>query len=393
MRVFGPLGPAVWLLVAACAFPYFKNDISKWHDGFRIDQGHVVGRDFVNVWKGGQIAAKEGAEVVYDRGAYRERLRDALNIKGIYAFSYPPHMLLLSLPFGLVGYFAALIIWTAGGVGLFWYAAKPWLRDAGLPSWIVLVLPASLANIWAGHFGFLISSLALIGWRQATTRPICSGFAFALMTVKPHFGILVPPILLVFRCWKAIFWAAVLTAFLLACSVMVFGAESWRQWLGSTLPFQASLLNSVDKDMNYIYMMPTAERFARSFTQVSLFLFITKITFSATAIWILFWSWRKRVGMYDLALLSFVSIFLIIPYSFIYDMVGACLAVIIFAARWRDRLSTVENAILAAAFIAPLLHMPFAKMGFAYGPLALLGALIVAARHMAADAEAERPAA
>lgn len=393
IRVFGPFGPAVWLLVAACAFPYFQNDISKWHDGIRIDGSHVIGRDFVNIWKGGQLAAGEGAEVVYDRPAYRERLYDALGIRGIYAFSYPPHMLLLSIPFGMMSYAAALIVWTFGSLWLFWYAAKPWLHDVGLPAWTVLIMPACLVNIWAGHFGFLISALALIGWRQAITRPALSGLAFAFMTVKPHFGILVPPMLAAFRCWKVMLWAVIVTLLLLACSVAAFGIDSWKDWLGSTLPFQASLLNSVDKDMNYIYMMPTAERFARSFTQVPLILLTVKIIAVVAALGTMFWSWRRQVGLRDLALLSFVAVFLIVPYSFIYDMVGVCLAVIIFAARWRDRLGDAENLAFAAAFLVPLLHMPLAKMGFAYGPMALLAALIIAARHMVSDVGMRNPAA
>src|SRR3546814_13863245 len=61
----------------------------------------LIGRDFVNVWAGGLLARLGDLGVIYDVPAYRFVLRKAMELGGIYAYSYPPHTLLLEVPFSL----------------------------------------------------------------------------------------------------------------------------------------------------------------------------------------------------------------------------------------------------------------------------------------------------
>src|SRR3546814_6021457 len=53
-------------------------------------------RSFVNVWAGGLLARLGDLGVIYDVPAYRFVLRKAMELGGIYAYSYPPHTLLRS---------------------------------------------------------------------------------------------------------------------------------------------------------------------------------------------------------------------------------------------------------------------------------------------------------
>src|SRR3546814_4702608 len=64
----------------------------------------LIGRDFVNVWAGGLLARLGDLGVIYDVPAYRFVLRKAMELGGIYAYSYPPHTLLLAVPFSLFSY-------------------------------------------------------------------------------------------------------------------------------------------------------------------------------------------------------------------------------------------------------------------------------------------------
>src|SRR3546814_3633796 len=73
---------------------------------------------------------------------------------------------------------------------------------------VALILPGSLVNIWAGHYGFLVGALALYGWRWLDTHPRRAGIIFGIMTIKPHLGVLVALVLLLRRDWTAIGWAA-----------------------------------------------------------------------------------------------------------------------------------------------------------------------------------------
>src|SRR3546814_3804786 len=75
----------------------------------------LIGRDFVNVWAGGLLARLGDLGVIYDVPAYRFVLRKAMELGGIYAYSYPPHTLLLAVPFSLFSYPVALALWTEIG--------------------------------------------------------------------------------------------------------------------------------------------------------------------------------------------------------------------------------------------------------------------------------------
>src|SRR3546814_2700512 len=77
--------------------------------------------------------------VIYDVPAYRFVLRKAMELGGIYAYSYPPHTLLLAVPFSLFSYPVALALWTAVGAALFCHAARPYLSRVRLPMLVALI--------------------------------------------------------------------------------------------------------------------------------------------------------------------------------------------------------------------------------------------------------------
>src|SRR3546814_6004949 len=87
---------------------------------------------------------------------------------------------------------------------------------------VALILPGSLVNIWAGHYGFLVGALALYGWRWLDTHPRRAGIIFGIMTIKPHLGVLVALVLLLRRDWTAIGWAAATTGALALVSGSLF---------------------------------------------------------------------------------------------------------------------------------------------------------------------------
>ena len=62
--------------------------------------------------------------------------------------------------------------------------------------WLAVLTPAALMNIWAGHYGFLVGALFLLGWERLDRRPWQAGLFFGLMLIKPHLAILIPLVLL-----------------------------------------------------------------------------------------------------------------------------------------------------------------------------------------------------
>ena len=377
--VFGRYTLMIWLAGMLLGAAPLLRDISA-TKGIHIGTAELIGRDFVNIWHGGEMANAGQANDVYDREKYREKLAEKVGIRGIFAYSYPPHMLVASMPFGVLSYPLALALWSLATLGLFWYAAKPWLSQANLPSWIVLLFPATFINLGAGHFGFLIGALVLMGWWHARDRPLVSGAAFAMMTVKPHLGILVPIILAGYRCWRTILWAGMGTMLLVVASAFLFGWDLWAIWIKSTLPFQASLVGVDNPNLAYPYMMPTVERMAWQYGLGPMATLCMQIGLSMAALGLLLQGWRRGIGVGDLGLLSIPVTYILLPYVFTYDMVAFNLAILVLAARAGNMLSGFEKTLLGVAFLLPAIHVPMALWGVAVTPLVIIAALWILVR-------------
>lgn len=377
--VFGRYSLMIWLAAILIGGAPLVADLQK-VKGININNLEVIGRDFVNIWHGGEMAGSGKADQVYDRDTYRNILKEKVGITGIFAYSYPPHMLAASIPFGWLSYLGALALWSSGTLALFWYAARPWLAQAGLPSWIILFFPATLINIDSGHFGFLIGALVLIGWWNARKRPLMSGAAFAVMTVKPHLGVLVPVLLAVYRCWKTVFWAGVGTVALVVASALFFGWDLWAIWIKSTLPFQASLIGVNDPTLAYLFMMPTVGRMAAQYGLSSSAIFGAQIGFAVVALSLLIYGWRRGIDVADLGLLSILVTFILLPYVFTYDMVAFDLAVLVLATRSSSLLSGWEKTVLGLTFLVPAIHLPMSRSGIPISPLLIMATLWILVR-------------
>ncbi len=163
------------------------------------------GRDFVNVYTSGALTLNHRLDILYDVDAYRayqlglfhQSLHD-------HNYSYPPVTLLYTWVFALLPYPLALVAWLGGTGALFVRAARPYLARAGLSAWLALIAPASIVNLWAGHYGFLVGALWLAAWHHLPRRPVLAGVLIGLMVVKPHLAVLAPLVLLRRGEWRAI---------------------------------------------------------------------------------------------------------------------------------------------------------------------------------------------
>jgi len=378
LLAFGLFGLVIWPAAGWFGYDLLSSELARFSrlPGLHVTPDAIVGRDFVNIWHGGHEALN-GAENIYDRAEYRRTLRAAADVYGIYAFSYPPHMLMLSVPFGFLPYLWSLALWLILTFALFTWAARPWLKQAGLPVWSVLLLPGAVVNLWAGHFGYMIGGLTLYGWWHASRRPGLSGAAFALMSVKPHMGVLVPLILAAKREWSTIAWATLGTLALVLASTVAFGVEAWTTWLTSTLSFQASLIDP-GAQRQYYYMMPTVARMLLAIDRDGPVL-LGQILFGLTTLALLIWADRRHATLADLGLLSIAATPLILPYLFNYDLVALSLAALVWAGRSPARWWSPERLAYGAMFVVPLAQAPLAREGYWLSPVAILIALVFAA--------------
>src|SRR5438132_3324263 len=82
-------------------------------NGFMI--GGPIGRDFANLWLGGQLALSGKLDLLIDLPAYEALFSQtfAHNPADTFVYSYPPHSLLFIAPFAALPFAPAVYVWTA----------------------------------------------------------------------------------------------------------------------------------------------------------------------------------------------------------------------------------------------------------------------------------------
>ncbi len=321
-------------------------------DGVMVSEATVYGRDFANLWTGARAVLEERTAILYDIEAYQALQRTLFAEIAGHNFSYPPHVLMLIWPFGLMPYSAALVLWSLASLAAFFAAARPYLADARLPGVVGLIVPAALVNLWAGHYGLLMAAGTLFVWRNADRMPVRSAIILALLTVKPHLGILIPLVLLLRGKWKLCFLAAAFTLLLAGASAAVFGLGAWTEYLTRVPEYQASLLDHGSG--LYRLMMPSVYNgfVLAGLDQVAM---AFQIGAAGLAIAAVFLVHRSGASLASLGLVTATATFLVLPYSFNYDMGIVCLAALIGMRQSCEDDRPFDRLIYAAAYLSPAL--------------------------------------
>lgn len=365
---------ALWALGSVMILGLALGDVQD-SVGWAIPKhGVVIGRDFVNMWVGGRMAAEGALAHVYDPLFYLAFLHDLWPAQVQHNYSYPPHTLLLGLPLSQLSYPAALGVWTVATGALFYRAAAPFVR--GFPAWAAVLTPAAVANVWDGQYGFLAGALFLRVFAQMEVRPVRAGLAAGLLTVKPHLGLLLPLVMLVRRRFAVIAVAALAATGCVLLSGAMFGFGLWRDFIAKVPPTQAHILAARGHEF-YLLMMPTARVALRGWPDP--LPSIGQLLFAAAALALL---WRARAAPpHELAFPTATATFLILPYAFNYDMPVANLGfAVLLASRW-DSLRRWEIAVLGAGFMLPQLTFVFGVLHLPFAPAILLACLWVQVRH------------
>jgi hypothetical protein len=374
-----------WAFVLILAALLFLQDIfaTRFTPWPSIRGQAIWGRDFANVWTSGRLVLEGRLDLLYDLkaySAYQQALFDgALRAHN---YSYPPPTLLYTWAFGLLPYPIALVSWLALTGTAFAAAARPYLRDAGLPAWLALAAPATLLNVWAGHYGLLIGALWLGAFHLLPRRPALAGVLIGLMLVKPHLAILAPLILARRGEWQAFAAAAATVAVVVALSALAFGPELWRTWLGVTVGVQTAMVDDVGT--YFLTMMPTLVPTLSAFGLPAAAVWTVQILAAAAAVAALLL--RMPADSRSAGLAGAVATFLVLPYAFNYDMTLAGLAALLMLARLRRDPDSGASFVLLLAFLLPLtvqtfglLHLPAPAMILA----ALLALMLRAEREPA----------
>ena len=341
----------------------------------------VVDRDFANYWMAGQLIRVEQFLALFTQDQYYAVLQQVFG-EGypIHNWSYPPHFLLLLWPLGYVSYKAGLVLFMLSTFALFIGSLIAFRREYAPNSPMALLVLALMSYTFmmldTAQNGFLTAALLLFGLAFMRSRPIVAAVAFALLTIKPQLGLLIPLLLLFEKNWRVIVWTSIFTAVLIGISVLSFGIESWLLYLTETVEYQRFVMT--DWRGIFLRMMPTLFASTRTlgFSADTAFAVQMPLTILGLALtlWLL---WRIQ----DLQRRIFIILcgtFVVSPYGFNYDMGALTVSAILLVASDK-RLSAFELASIAAIAVLPAIVMNIGRMSLPVAPLVLTSGLVALA--------------
>jgi alpha-1,2-mannosyltransferase len=357
------------LLLLASAVP-MAYDLYKIHH-LMVPGAVMIGRDFLNCWVGANLAFHGPVSRVWSPDYMRAaRALTGLPL-GTHNFSYPPPLLLFIWPLALLPYLPALLVWLGATGAAFLAAARPYFEKAKLPWWTAALIPAVLINIWAGHHGFVLAALWLAAFAFVGKRPVLAGILIALLTLKPHMGVLIPLVLLLRRQWTAIGVAAAATLVLVLVSGLLFGWQAWAGYWTWTAHLQADML--LRTDPLFFQFMPTAYVSVWLATGSFAAAVAAQIILGLAAVAVVVRASLSDIRWPLLGLLTATATFLVLPYAFNYDMgvVGLSAAILLFGEG--KRLHWAGRIVALFAFGTPIL-----VLGANYERIPLLPLLLLA---------------
>jgi len=207
--------------------------------------GPAVGADFAAFYTTGVLLDEGRPDRIYDFWSQHQRLHELF--PGTFAkdeslpFAYPPYFTLPLAALARLPYPAALLCWTLASLALFTAGLALLLRAApeSLAKERVTILllllafePVVVETLIGGQssaLGFFCLALAVFLTR--TARPFAAGLALSVCLYKPTLLVLIGPMLLVSRQFRALAGFATGAAALAALSLLALGFGTCRAWV------------------------------------------------------------------------------------------------------------------------------------------------------------------
>jgi Glycosyltransferase family 87 len=347
--------------------------------------GYPIGRDFINDWAGARLAFGGHVETLFDLKDYWSSI-SALFGRPLpfHNWSYPPTALLLLWPLSHLSYFFGLALWTLAFFSAFLatslaFVGRPWRMRMALE---LACAPACIINAVGGQNGFVTGALMLAGIFLIRKRPILAGVLFGLMTFKPQLGLVLPFALIALGAWRTLFSACIVACLLIAASILAFGLEPWRDYLGVTSHYELLALQHFRGFFTYMMVSPLAggRTFGLSFAVASWLQTILSLVVLAISTLVV----RRTQDPRQQALILTSAAALMTPYAFNYDLTALSAAL-----TWRlietDGDSEAKRLLFRVAWLMPILIMPLNALHVGLAPLVILAVFATAA------AEAARP--
>lgn len=366
---------AVVNTAAFCALMIF---VLAGRRGLLLESGAPFGGDFVNLWTTGKMILSGAAGAIYDPAAFSAFQQTLVPADiGLRLWVYPPHSLLVTWPFGIVGYFFGFALLSLLGLFLLAFGARRF--GFGWKETAVLVLsPAALSCVAFGQTGNIAAGLLLVALSARSRLDASPIAAAALLTIKPQTGFLLPLIWIGQKRWLLVASTGIAALALMGLSVAWFGIEAWRDYLGLTMPMLSALERFGSGP--FTVMIPSVFMSLRLVGLDGDRALLIHAIFAAAVLLTLVWRLWHTGSQDRRTAMMLVATVLITPYTHMYDLtilVVAALLMLRSAQRengWRKALFSRACAVL---WLAPYLVYGLGIFGVPITPLLLVIAFFI----------------
>lgn len=326
----------------------------------------VLGGDFMEFYVFGALARGGQWSLQYDWTEFH-KLQAALlpaSAPYFYAPAYPPLVPLLYWPLSALSFTAAFAGWAIASSAIYialvdsvsrrtaTLARIHGLLGAFLFPGFIAVIVLGQTTIWP-LIGFVAAFHAM-----RVGKPFLAGLCFAVVAIKPHFGIALALVLLLTGSWRAVAGASAGLAFLATATLAICGRAAIEAYLAATRMAVANpgALEPLDARHTHGVHAVLAAALPISFVTPVWLILTAGIAFVTAMVWRRRASWPIRFTALLLATL------LCSPHVLVYDSVllaPAMVWLIDLAKTSGQRWVGALAVLLAIAFVAPAARLSF----------------------------------
>jgi hypothetical protein len=325
-------------------------------------------------------------------GIFAGWLSDPLQL---HPWVYPPHFLLLFLPFGLLpplasyiafvvttllGLLLALRLWLGRGGGFWLYAAS------------LVLSPAAALAVCVGQNAFLATALLVGGVALLDSGPLLAGVLFGLLSFKPQLCLMIPVALLAGRRWTTLASAIATGIVVCLASAAVFGVDVWRGWF-ALMSGHSDFYNEWQLE-GRLWGMSVYARAVElgASANVARFGQCLGVLIAAAGVWLAF---RRKRPADDRMAILLTATFLAAPHTSNYDAVMLTVAAtMLFRRAIAPPAHAIGVSVATLVWLCPIANPPILHPLGAFTPLltgAFLGVLLLTGLGFRRDRPAHAP--
>jgi hypothetical protein len=289
--------------------------------------GQIKGTDFSNFYVLGSLALSHDASVLYDRDALRQTASRLLpeSSGSYYLPIYGPQVSLLFMPFALLPYSWALVIWSLISSAVYgvccwtiWRACRSLRREG----WMVLLLAAAspayfnlIAHGQNSAIALACFTVAFVAIKRG--KSFLAGLAIGTLVFKPQLGLVVAFVFVVNREWRVVAGALV--------AAMTQLGVTWLFWGTGVMLAYGKWIRGVGEITDLLWIKPYQMHSLSSFWALLLpwrnaatvaYAICAAITIASAC-----WIWKSRAPVSLRFAFLLLATVLASPHLYVYDLV------------------------------------------------------------------------